>query len=68
MSEFQQRAVALLGDLRINGHGDGPAYGGLKAEAAGVFAMLAVAEAIEGLADELRGMGTQAHPVHTTEV
>lgn len=33
-------------------------------EGAQVLSMLAIAQAINNLADELRGMGTPGHPVH----
>lgn len=36
-------------------------------DAAQVYAVLALAEAIYNLADELRGMGTEAQPIHMRE-
>jgi hypothetical protein len=62
------RAAELLSHLRIDGPGDGPAFGAIKAEAAQVFATLAVAQAIENLAREVGSVGGELYPIHTRAV
>lgn len=47
-------AAKLLGDLRIGGETEGPAFGAVKAAAAQAFATLAVAEAVLLLVDTIR--------------
>jgi hypothetical protein len=67
-SDHAAKAAALLAQLRIDGPGDGPAFGAIKAEAATAFAMLAVAQAIENLAREVGSIGGELYPIHTREV
>jgi len=55
--EYAEKAEKLIGDIRVHGSGDGPAYGDLKAQAAQTYALLAICERLDALMERMDGQG-----------